>query len=99
MRHGRVWMAAGILLAAGHAGCAGQIGRDYPVRPVPFTEVRVTDAFWAPRMETNRKVSIPYAFKKCEETGRIDNFAVAGRLKEGKFQGIYFNDSDVYKVV
>ena len=99
MRHGRVWMAAGILLAAGHAGCAGQIGRDYPVRPVPFTEVRVTDAFWAPRMETNRKVSIPYAFKKCEETGRIDNFAVAGRLKEGKFQGIYFNDSDVYKVI
>lgn len=72
---------------------------DYPVQPVPFTSVRVVDEFWAPRLQTNRKVTIPYAFKMCEQTGRIDNFAVAGKLKPGKFRGIYFNDSDVYKVV
>ena len=66
---------------------------------VPFTDVAFADEFWAPRIETNRKVTIPYAFKKCEETGRISNFAKAGGLMEGKFEGIYFNDSDLYKVI
>ena len=73
--------------------------KDYPITPTPFTDVQVADDFWSPRLATNRKVTIPYAFKKCEETGRIDNFAVAGGLKKGKFQGIYFNDSDVFKVI
>lgn len=67
--------------------------------PVPFTEVRITDAFWAPRIETNRTKTIPYDFKKCEETGRISNFAKAAGQMEGKFQGIFFDDSDVYKVI
>ncbi len=66
---------------------------------VPFTDVSISDDFWAPRIETNRKVTVPYAFKKCEETGRISNFAKAGGLMEGKFEGIYFNDSDLYKVI
>jgi len=66
---------------------------------LPFTQVTVADEFWQPRIETNRKVTIPYAFKKCEETGRISNFAKAGGLIEGKFEGIYFNDSDLYKVI
>jgi DUF1680 family protein len=76
-----------------------RMAQDYPIRPVPFTRVHVNDAFWAPRLETNRTVTIPYAFKKCEETGRISNFAVAGGLEEGTFEGTYFNDSDVYKVL
>ena len=80
-------------------GWAGAMKADYTIQPVPFTRVHIADEFWARRLETNRKVTIPYAFKMCEETGRIDNFAVAGRLKEGKFRGIYFNDSDLYKVI
>jgi DUF1680 family protein len=66
---------------------------------VPFTDVVIADKFWASRIETNRKVTIPYAFKKCEETGRISNFAKAGGLMEGNHEGKYFNDSDVYKVI
>lgn len=73
--------------------------KDYPIRPVPFTDVRITDSFWAPRLRTNRQITIPYAFKKCEQTGRIDNFAKAANTMQGKFQGKYFNDSDVYKVI
>lgn len=69
------------------------------MRAVAFTDVVVADEFWSPRMKTNRKVTVPYDFKKCEETGRIDNFAKAGGLMEGKFEGIYFNDSDLYKVI
>lgn len=67
--------------------------------PVPFTSVRFTDRFWAPRIETNRRVTIPYDFQKCEETGRISNFEKAGGHITGEFEGIYYNDSDVYKVI
>ena len=71
----------------------------YPIQPLPFTRVKIQDEFWLPRMITNREVTIPYCFKKCEETGRISNFAKAAGLMEGEFKGIYFNDSDVYKVL
>ena len=70
--------------------------KDYPVQPVPFTALRIDDGFWSPRMETNRKVTIPYDFKKCEETGRLSNFAKAGGLMDGPFEGIYFNDSTTF---
>ena len=53
--------------------------RDYPVKPVPFTAVHVNDEFWAPRIEINRTVTIPFAFKKDEETGRVDNFIRAAK--------------------
>ena len=66
---------------------------------VPFTNVQIADAFWAPRIETNRTRSIPHNFRWCRKTGRFSNFAKAGGLMEGGFQGIYFNDSDVYKVL
>ena len=78
-------------------GC--QVQRPESLTAVPFTEVTFADGFWTPRMETNRRVTIPYDFKKCEETGRIDNFAKAGGLMEGKFKGIRFDDSDVFKVI
>ena len=71
--------------------------KDYPVTPVPFTDVRLTDAFWIPRIETNRTVTIPFLWKKNEETGRIDNFAVAGKIIEGQYRGERYNDTDVYK--
>jgi DUF1680 family protein len=73
---------------------------DYPFQPVAFTDVKVDDEFWAPRIETNRTVSIPHAFKMCEDTGRIDNFAIAGGLMKGKFRGSFpFNDTDPYKIL
>jgi DUF1680 family protein len=66
---------------------------------VPFTKVSIDDAFWRPRLEVLKKVTLTTCLLKCEETGRISNFAKAGGLIEGKFEGIYFNDSDVYKVL
>jgi DUF1680 family protein len=78
-------------------GC--QVQEPGKMTAVPFTDVTVADEFWAPRMETNRKVTVAYDFEKCEQTGRIDNFAKAGGLMEGEFEGIYFNDSDLYKVI
>ena len=73
---------------------------DYTYKEVPFTDVHFTDNFWLPRIETIRNVTVPFAFRKCEETHRIDNFAVAAGIKEGKFNSPYpFDDSDVYKIM
>jgi DUF1680 family protein len=44
------------------------------LNPIPFTQVTFHDAFWAPRMEVNRKASLPHIFRKLEETGRISAF-------------------------
>jgi hypothetical protein len=79
--------------------------KGYPITPVPFTAVSVNDAFWTPRIETNRTVTIPYAFKQCEETGRVRNFdladsILAGALPKGTFCTRYgFDDSDIYKII
>ncbi len=92
-----VW---GVIFVGVNAGDGAEPQKDYPVKPVPFTEVHINDQFWAPRLETNRKVTIPYAFKKCEETGRIANFAIAGGLMKGEHRGSYpFDDTDVYKIL
>ena len=77
-----------------------EISRDYPLAPVDFTEVKLQEGFWKDWVETVHDATIPFAFQKCEETGRIDNFIFAAGLKEGKFQGNYgFNDSDLYKIM
>ena len=60
---------------------------DYPIQPVPFTAVKVNDSFWSPRFETNRVRTVRYDFEKCEETGRIDNFAKAAGRMTGPFRG------------
>ena len=73
--------------------------RDYPISPVDFTKVTIQSEFWQPRIETAVNVTIPYDFEKCEETGRIDNFAKAGGLLPGAHEGIFYDDSDVFKVV
>jgi uncharacterized protein len=78
---------------------------DYPVQPVPFAAVHFDDAFWAPRIETNRVTTIPYAFAKCEESGRMYNFERAADVLRGekitdlKPPGYPFDDTDPYKVL
>jgi hypothetical protein len=79
--------------------CIETTGEDYPIKPVPFTQVHVDDAFWAPKMETNRTVTVPFALDKNEETGRVDNFRKAAGLMKGTFQGKRYNDSDIFKVM
>src|SRR5229473_3166699 len=94
-------------LWTGHAGAQTGVASppsDYPVKPVPFTAVHVKDGFWAPRIEINRTVTIPFAFQKDEETGRLDNFIrAAAALKDEphdtKPPGYPFDDTDIYKVI
>ena len=67
------------------------------LRPLPLTDVRLSDGFWEPRRRVNREETLPSQYRHLEETGRLDNFRKASGKMEGRFEGIYFNDSDVYK--
>src|SRR5438067_11292237 len=114
MRTGRhaVVIVGVLLLGAGGVSAiraqrapAAKPAHDYPVRPVPFTSVHLDDVFWAPRIETNRTVTIPFAFEQCELSGRVDNFERAAKALRGetltntKAPGYPFDDTDVYKVI
>ncbi|HVZ25180.1 MAG TPA: beta-L-arabinofuranosidase domain-containing protein, partial [Sediminibacterium sp.] len=73
--------------------------QDYPVQAVPFTQVKFTDQFWLPRLQLNRKVTIPASFARCESTGRLENFVLAA-LHQGRFCTKYpFDDTDIYKTI
>ena len=72
----------------------------YPITPVPFTSVKVTDHFWGQRLDASRNVTIPLAFSKCEETGRYENFVKAAHPSDTiKVGGFSFDDTDVYKTI
>jgi uncharacterized protein len=98
---------AALLLASGIPSRADQEkpARDYPIQPVPFTAVHLDDQFWAPRIETNRTETIPFAFQQCELSGRVDNFVRAAKALRGeplentKPPGYPFDDTDLYKVI
>ncbi|MBE9518739.1 MAG: glycoside hydrolase family 127 protein, partial [Bacteroidetes bacterium] len=97
------WIILVILAALLCQDCTlnqGASSKDYPIAPVDFTRVKLQAGFWKDWVETVHDATIPFAFQKCEETGRIDNFIFAGGIKEGKFQGNFgFNDSDLYKIM
>ncbi|MEZ5317186.1 MAG: glycoside hydrolase family 127 protein [Vicinamibacterales bacterium] len=84
---------------------AARLDRDYPVQPVPFTAVHLTDDFWAPKIQINEATTIPVAFEQCEVTGRVENFIRAATVLRGdplantKPPGYPFDDTDLYKVI
>ena len=94
------------VLSAALAVCAAGIAlaqpesHGYPIDPVPFTSVSVSDPFWSPRLQASREVTIPLAFSKCEETGRYHNFIRATQPCDTfKVEGFPFDDTDVYKTI
>ena len=66
---------AGIVLSI--STLTAQTNKDYPIQPVTFNHVHVHDQFWAPRINVNAEITIPYVLQKCRETGRVDNFLEA----------------------
>ena len=64
---------------------------------LPLTDVTIDDAFWSPRIETNRTRTLPHTLAQLEETGCIANFDIAAGRAKGEFSEPYWADSDVYK--
>ena len=72
----------------------------YTITPVNIKNVKLTDEFWLPIIKKVQEKTIEYAIQKCEEEGRLDNFLIAGKQKEGTVKGqMPFDDTDVYKII
>ena len=68
--------------------------------PVKFSTVQITDAFWKPRMDKVASVTVPVCIEQTEvKTGRIRNFERVAGTRDGKFEGIFYDDSDVFKAL
>ena len=68
--------------------------------PVSFSRVSVTDNFWKPKMHKVATATLQACIYQTEvKTPRIRNFEKVARKKGEKHEGIYFDDSDVYKAL
>jgi len=91
-----------ILFILSFCACNPETGqvKMYPIQGVSFSKVKINDSFWLPKIETNRKVTIPASFAMCENYGRMDNFLIAGGKLPGPVKGkMPFDDTDVYKII
>jgi len=68
--------------------------------PVDFSRVRISDSFWTPRLKAhNDKTLYTCITQMRDSTRRISNFEKAAGIKTGLHEGIFFDDSDVYKAM
>ncbi|MBC7920628.1 MAG: glycoside hydrolase family 127 protein, partial [Ferruginibacter sp.] len=87
------------LLALFHFPVVGW-AQGYALQPVPFTSVNIQGDFWASRLRTHARTTLPTCIAQMRDsTQRISNFEKAAGLKEGGFEGTFFDDSDVYKAM
>lgn len=91
-----VLFAIFLIMLSNHLG-AQTISRQFD--PVSFSKVQITDAFWRPQQEKVATATLKACIEQTEvKTPRIRNFENAAK-HSGKFEGIYYDDSDVYKAL
>jgi uncharacterized protein len=67
---------------------------------VNFSKVNITDKFWKPKIDKVATVTLQACIYQTEvKTPRIRNFEKVARNKGEKFEGLYYDDSDVYKAL
>jgi DUF1680 family protein len=99
-----------ILLLALALAVPSRAGSDYPLTPVPFTEVRLTGGLLHARQATNAAVTLPFALAQCESSKRLMNFDLAAETMRRRAEGeshfqnkpptqYPFDDSDVFKAM
>lgn len=70
------------------------------IEPIGFSDVKITDNFWKPKLEKVATVTLQTCIINTEQkTGRIRNFEKVSRRQGEKHEGIYYDDSDVYKAL
>lgn len=68
--------------------------------PVNFSHVNITDAFWKPKMQKVATATLAACIYQTEtKTPRIRNFEKVANRTGQKHEGIYYDDSDVYKAL
>ncbi|MFO7446570.1 MAG: glycoside hydrolase family 127 protein [Ignavibacteriaceae bacterium] len=73
---------------------------DYPISTVNIKDIVINDKFWLPKITLIQDTTVFYAFDKCSNEGRMENFLVAGGKKPGTYKGkMPFDDTDLYKII
>ncbi len=70
-----------------------------PLEPVPIRQVRIDDAFWAPKLKVWHEVTLKDAFDKFEKDGALENF---DKIRDGKGDGhrcLPWFDGLVYEMI
>ena len=66
---------------------------------VCYKDVTIEDGFWSGRLKANREATLPHGFSMLREHGYEENFVRCSQRLEGGFQGLVYQDSDVYKLL
>ena len=70
------------------------------ITPVNFSQVTIHDAFWKPRIDLVTNVTLPVCIDQTEnQTPRIRNFEKVARNMGEAHEGIFYDDSDVFKAL
>lgn len=100
MKRNLMFALLALLVVAGAQAQKDSKHHGYPISPVPFTSVKVSQGFWGQRLNASREVTIPLAFHQCEINGRYTNFERAAHPSDNnKVSGYSFDDTDVYKTI
>jgi DUF1680 family protein len=85
----------GLSWATAHAQKAMQ-----QLEPVNFSKVLIDDEFWKPKMDMVATTSLQACIYQTETaTPRIRNFQKVARNKGEQHEGIFYDDSDVFKAL
>ena len=83
--------------------CSSLASAQSPTRkfePVGFAQVSINDGFWKPTMDQVATTTLQACIYQTEvKTPRIRNFEKVARNKNEKHEGIFYDDSDVYKAL
>ncbi len=91
----RALPAYSLLLAASFQASA----QPHP-EAVNFSQVRITDSFWRPKMDKVSTVTLDACIYQTEvKTARIRNFEKVARHQGEQHEGIFYDDSDVFKAL
>lgn len=89
-----------LILALLPLGCMAQNQASLKNHPVNFSQVSIDDAFWSPRLKTHADVTLKACMDQGEfKTHRVANFAIAAGMEEGEFDGYFYDDSDLHKML
>ncbi len=94
------WFLLAILILSGLNSChKSQMVETSKISYVDFTQVKLTDDFWAPKIKRNMEVTIPHNILMCEEVGAVRNFEIVAGLKRGDYTGLINWDAFLYKTI
>ena len=70
------------------------------IEPVSFSQVNITDNFWKPKIDKVATKTLAACIYQTEvATPRIRNFEKVARAAGEKHEGIFYDDSDVFKAL